>query len=323
MGWIIFLTFAGVFTLIALPLISAISQSHGQSKQVMTVIDAALAGSTEVQRENILDFRKSDQLSNIPWLNRRLRDLQLGPHLRLLLDQANLKWTVGRLLTTCGVFGIVPAYLMQLRHGNPLVTLLVGVVSAFAPLAWVMHRRSRRLRLYVEQLPEALDLMVSGLRAGNSLASAIDLVGNQCPDPIGCEFKTCFEEQNYGLELNLAMDNMIKRVPVQDLKLVTSAIMIQKESGGNLAEVLDRASYTIRQRFRLKRQIRVHTAQGRMTGWVLALLPVVLGIAIYFVNPEMMSVLWKRPIGIKLLCASAGLTLVGGLVIRKIVDIDV
>src|SRR4051794_32429100 len=270
MGWIVFLTFAGVFILIALPLISAASQSQGKSKQVMTVIDAALAGRAEARGESILDFRKSEELSSIPWLNRKLHNLQLGPHLRLLLDQANLKWTVGKLLTTCGVCGIVPAYLLQLRHGNPLLSLAVGVVAAFAPLAWVMQRRARRMRLFVEQLPEALDLMVSGLRAGNSLASAIDLVGSQCPDPVVCEFKTCFEEQNYGLELKLAMDNMIKRVPVQDLKLVISAIMIQKESGGNLAEVLDKASYTIRQRFRLKRQIRVHTAQGRMTGWVLA-----------------------------------------------------
>ena len=148
-------------------------------------------------------------------------------------------------------------------------------------------------------------------------------MARECVDPVGCEFKTCFEEQNYGLELKTALDNMINRVPLQDLRIVATAIMIQKESGGNLAEVLDKTSHVIRERFRLKRQIATHTAQGRMTGWVLTLLPLVLGVALYAVSPAMMSILWKTPIGVKLLWVSGSMIVVGGLIIRKIVNVDV
>jgi len=140
---------------------------------------------------------------------------------------------------------------------------------------------------------------------------------------VGGEFKICFEEQNYGLEMKAALESLIVRVPLQDLKITTTAILIQKESGGNLAEVLDKTAYVIRERFRLKRQIMVHTAQGRLTGLILTLLPVALGVGIYFVDPGMISILWHRDIGIKLMWAAAGLIVFGGFVIYKIVDIDV
>jgi tight adherence protein B len=165
--------------------------------------------------------------------------------------------------------------------------------------------------------------MVSALRAGQSLIAAMGMVSRECSDPLGTEFRTCFEEQNFGLELKMAIENMIRRVPIQDLRIVCTAILIQKESGGNLAEVLDKTAHVIRERFRLRREVRTRTAQGRMTGWVLTLLPIVLGIALYFVNPEMMSLLWKRDIGVKLLYTASGMIVVGGLIIRKIVNMDV
>jgi tight adherence protein B len=323
MGLMLVLTFLGAFIAIALPLIATASGPTKQSKQVMSALDSAIAGEEQAQRENIPDLRKDEQLSSIPWLNRKLHNFELGPMLRRLLDQADLKWSVGRLLVLCGVCGLAPACLVVLRYGNVLLALITGLLTASAPIVWALHRRSKGLELFVKDLPEALDLMVSGLRAGHSLIAAVGLVARECSDPIGCEFKTCFDEQNYGLEMKTAMDNMIKRVPSQDLRIVSSAIMIQKESGGNLAEVLDKASHAIRERFRLKRQIRVHTAQGRLTGLILTFLPVLLGVAIYFINPEMMSILWKRPVGIKLLCGSGAMTLVGGLIIRQIVNMDV
>jgi tight adherence protein B len=191
------------------------------------------------------------------------------------------------------------------------------------PFGFVIFKRNKRFGKFEAGLPEALDLMVSGLRAGHSLIAAMGLVGREVPDPVGGEFKICFEEQNYGLELKSALENLIERVPLQDLRIVATAIMIQKESGGNLAEVLDKTSFVIRERFRLKRQIMTHTAQGRLTGWILSLLPVVLGIALFFVNPTMMSILWTRQIGIDLLWASGCMTLVGGFIIRQIVNMEV
>jgi tight adherence protein B len=165
--------------------------------------------------------------------------------------------------------------------------------------------------------------MVSALRAGQSLIAAMGMVARECTEPLGGEFRTCFEEQNFGLEMKMAMDNLIHRVPLQDLRIVCTAILIQKESGGNLAEVLDKTAHVIRERFRLKREVATRTAQGRLTGWVLTLLPIVLAMALYTVNPDMMSLLWKRDIGIKLLYLASAMIVVGGLIIRKIVNMDV
>jgi tight adherence protein B len=187
----------------------------------------------------------------------------------------------------------------------------------------VLHKRKRRFSKFEQELPEALDMMVSALRVGQSLVSALDLVAKETPDPVGTEFRICCEEQNYGLELRTALSNLVSRVPLQDLSMMTTAILIQKETGGNLAEVLDKVSHVIRERFRMRRQIMVHTAQGRMTGWILSFLPVVLGIALYIVNPDTMSLLWKRAIGVKLLYAAGAMTITGALIIRKIVRMDV
>ena len=323
MGLIFVLVFMGVFAVVALLMLAASSGDAQKAKQVQATLDSALATESPVLRDQIVNLRKSDQLSGIPWINQKLQKLELGPQLYNLLHQADLKWTAGGLLSICAAFFVFSAFLVHWRFGSTLVALLGGAAFGFAPFAFVLFKRKKRFNAFQAGLPEALDLMVSALRAGHSLIAAMGLVSRECNDPVGCEFKSCFEEQNYGLELKTALDNMIARVPIQDLKIVSTAIMIQKESGGNLAEVLDKTAHVIRERFRLKRQIQVHTAQGRMTGIVLTLLPVVLAVALYFINPDMMSILWKRAIGIKLLYTAGAMIIVGGLIIRKIVNMDV
>jgi tight adherence protein B len=315
--------FLGVFAVVALLLIAGGSGAAQQQKQVLATLDSALATESREAREQIINLRKSDTLSGIPWLNQRLSKAAIGPQLQNLLHQASLKWTVGALLSMCGMSFVIPALLVHWRFHNTPIALLVGAGIGFLPLAFVLFKRGKRFNSFVQGLPEALDLMVSAMRAGHSLIAAMGLVSRECQDPVGGEFKACFEEQNFGLELKSALDNLLVRVPLQDLRIVCTAIMIQKESGGNLAEVLDKTSHVIRERFRLKRQVATHTAQGRMTGWVLTALPVVLGVALYFVNPEMMSILWKRDIGIKLLYAASGMIVVGGLIIHKIVNMDI
>jgi tight adherence protein B len=155
------------------------------------------------------------------------------------------------------------------------------------------------------------------------LVSALGIVAREAPDPIGRELRICFDEQNYGLELRTAMQNLVTRVPLPDMRIVVSAILIQKESGGNLAEVLDKTAQIIRDRFRIKKQIRVHTAQGRLTGWILTFLPVALGFMLYFINPKHMSILWTDPRGLKLIYIASGMEVIGALIIRKIVRIRV
>jgi tight adherence protein B len=323
MELIIVLVFLGVFAVVTLVALALGSGASQQAKQVHATLDSALATESPEDRGAIVDLRKTDHLSSIPWLNSKLLQFELTPRLQTLLYQADLKWPVGGVLAVSGLCFLVPAFLIYEHFNSILIALAVGLLLGASPFFIAFHKRSKRLDLFQQGLPEALDMSVSALRAGHSLIAAIGSVARECADPIGCEFKTCFEEQNYGLELKTALDNMLNRVPLQDLRIVATAIMIQKESGGNLAEVLDKTSHVIRERFRLKRQVGVHTAQGRLTGLVLTLLPIGLGVLMYGVNPEMMSVLWTNPTGVKLLWAAGGMLVVGGLLIRHIVNMDV
>jgi len=320
---IMVLVFLGVFVVSALLLVASGAGATQRAKVILANLDAALASGRPDSFDQVVDLRKDESLSAIPWLNRWLLKIDIAPRLRTLLYQARLKWTAGGLLlVSIGCFAF-PAYLAYLRVGVVILSVLIGLLAGCLPLAFVFYKRSKRFGKFEENLPEALDLMVSALRAGHSLVAALRLVANESPEPIGGEFRICFEEQNYGLDLRTAFENLVVRVPVQDIRIVVTAILIQKETGGNLAEVLEKVAYVIRERFRLKRQVMVHTAQGRMTGWILSVLPIVLGAALYFVNPKTMSVLWTTPIGIKLLYCSAAMTITGALIIRKIVNMKV
>ena len=322
MGVIAVLVFIGVFVAIALPMAAAAPSQN--SKQALAQLDAVLKTETrQVVSKQSLNLRKDEQLSSIPWLNKKLLRFELAPYLRKMLSQAELDWSPGRLLVMTAASFALPSYILFLSFDSYPLALLVGLVLATLPFGWVVFKRARRFGAFEKSLPEALDLMVSGLRAGHSLLAAMALVSRECAEPVKSEFKICFEEQNYGVEMKVALENMLIRIPLQDLKITATAILIQKESGGNLAEVLDKTSHVIRERFRLKRQIMVHTAQGRLTGLVLTCLPIVLGVGIYFVDPGMISILWHRQIGIEMMWGAAGLILLGGFVIYQIVNIDV
>ncbi len=320
---VLVLVFLGVFAVAALLLIATGTGSSERTKRTLTVLHAALSAAELKPPDPIVDIRKEELFSALPMLNRMLLKMEVAPRLRLLLYQANLKWTAGGLLLMCATCFLIPAYLIELRTGLLSISLLIGFLVGMSPFLFVLFKRKKRFDKFEQQLPEALDLMVSAMRAGHSLNSSLDIVAHEMADPLGGEFRIAFDEQNYGLELKSAMNNLISRIPLQDLKMVVTSILIQKESGGNLAEVLDKVAYVIRERFRLKRQVRVHTAQGRMTGWILSILPVVLGVGLYLINPKNMSLLWTRSIGIKLLWAAGSMTIIGALIIRKIVNMEV
>jgi tight adherence protein B len=323
MGLIVVVVFLGVFSVVTLVAVATGSGASQRAKQALASLDSALATESPAAREQIVNLRKDELLSAIPWLNKKLLQFQLAPILYNLLHQADLKWTAGGLIAGCGLCFVVPAYLIYLRFGSFFGALLTGLALGFAPFGYVLFKRSKRFNAFQEGLPEALDLIVNALRAGHSLIAAMGLVARECADPVGSEFRACFEEQNYGLELTTALDNLIVRVPLQDLKIVATAITIQKESGGNLAEVLDKTAHVIRERFRLKRQVRTHTAQGRLTGVILTLLPLGLGIILFFINPTQMSLLWTTPMGRKLLWGGVIGIIVGGFIINRIVNMEV
>ena len=323
MIWIVLIVFLGVFGVVILVAAASGSGATEQTRAMMTRLESAIAVGKPEMADLIVDVRKSEMMSSIPWLDRYLSKLELAPRIRRFLYQANVKWTVGGLSLLCGVCYIVPAYLVYFRTGSILFGLAIGLIGGAGPIFWIVQKRKKRMEKFEQGLPEAIDLIVSALRVGHSLNAAMGLVSRECPDPVGGEFRLTFDEMNYGLELKSALDNLVTRVPLQDIKIVSTAILIQRESGGNLAEVLDKTSQVIRERFRLKRQVMTHTAQGRLTGWILTLLPVVLGMLLYMVNPDLMSNLWKKEIGIKLLWAAGIMICIGGAIIRKIVNMDV
>ncbi len=313
--------FIGVFSVAAAYLAAGAAPKSVDAAKAAR-LSMSMASASHAARD-ISSVVRKETFSAIPWMHQWLVQFELTPLIRLLLYQADLSWTVGGLLLATLAGFSASTYIVWLRTRAFAFSAICGVAVCLLPLAYVFFRRGRRFKKFEEGLPGALDLMVSALRVGQSLNSALSLVSKECQDPIRSEFRICFDEQNYGLELRAAMNNMLVRVPVQDLRLVTTAILIQKESGGNLAEVLEKAAHVTRERFRIKRQVMVHTAQGRLTGWILTALPIGLGIALYLINPTMMSVLWTRPIGIKLLWAAVIMMVVGSLIIRKIVRIEV
>jgi tight adherence protein B len=315
--------FIGVFLVAALLLTASGAGASERTKQTLNRLDAILATGGTGPRDELVDIRKEELLSSIPLLNRLLLEFEVTPKLRRLLYQAEVSLTPGGVLLIALTGWVLGAYLVDLRSGVLLISLIAGLLPAAAPFFYLILKRNRRFRKFEEGLPGALEMMVSALRAGNSLVSAISVVGREVPDPIGKEFRICYDEQNYGLELRTAMENLATRIPIQDVRIIVTAILIQKETGGNLAEVLDKCAHVIRERFRLKKEIRVKTAQGRLTGWILSCLPLGLGFLIWLIHPEGISLLWKRPMGLKMLYTASVMTLVGALIIRKIIRIRV
>jgi tight adherence protein B len=199
--------------------------------------------------------------------------------------------------------------------------VLLGAFCGAVPFAFVLYKRARRFEGIRQLLPDALEMMVAVIRAGHSLMSAMGQAAKETPDPLRRELRQCFEEQNFGLDLRLAMANLAYRVPLPETRVISAAVLIQRDTGGNLTEILERVAHLIREEYRLRRQVRIHTAQGRLTGWILALLPVFLGVVIYVMNPAHMRLLWTRPMGLKMLYGGAILEALGIFVILKIVRV--
>jgi len=318
---ILLLVFAAVFALVALLMTAAARPQT--SKQTQAALTSALGPPRSSNQEKMVNVRKEHRLSSIPWLNTLLSKVNLSMDLRRLLAQADLPWTAGKLMLICVAVWLGAGYLIYLRTRSALLGLALGLVAAAAPLLYVLWTRRRRMRKIQQKLPETLDLMVSALRAGHSMGNALGAAAKEAPDPIGRELRLCFEEQNFGANLRTALENLLERVPLQDLRIITTAMLIHKESGGNLAEVLEKTSHVIRDRFRLQQQIKVHTAQGRLTGVVLMSLPLVIGTAIYISNPAYISLLFTRSLGHKMIAGAAVMNFIGIMIIRKIINIAV
>jgi tight adherence protein B len=307
---------AVLFTLLA----KTESSKHGTAR--LAALDHEFAPTT--YEETVIDIRKDQRhLSGILWLNRWLAKLNLASAASLYLYQAGVATSLGFLALISIAGSVVMGTILFLRFGAGVVSVVLSAAFLFAPFLYVRRKRANRLSKLEQQLPEALGMMVSALRVGHSFIASVGAVAQESAEPLSGEMRKCFDEQNYGVEVRTALVHLTERAPIQDFRIFVAAALIQKESGGNLAEVLEKVAQTTRERFRLKKQVSVHTAQGRMSGYVLSILPVALGLVMYFVNPDGMSVLWTHPMGLKMLYAAGCMDVVGALIIRKVVRIRV
>ena len=286
-----------------------------QLRGVTRSSDPVLRGPDSLLRESTI--------SEITWLEPVVQALpQLGD-LRLLLEQANIGWSAGTFLAlTLGMAFSVGTSIYVLT-GNFLYFIVAGVLGAFGPLQYVKRKKRRRVEAFEEGFPEAIDLLARSIRAGHAFATGLKVVAEEAQEPVKSEFRHVFEEQKFGLPLEESLLGLGDRIDLVDIRIFVTAILVQRDVGGNLAEILDKISYTIRERFMIRRQIRVYTAQGRMTGYLLAALPLIMGFLIWMLNSEYMSILFSEPIGRLMIAAAVVLQIIGFFVISRIVDIEI
>lgn len=227
-----------------------------------------------------------------------------------------------RFLARTGAVAVAIAMVGVPAGAPPSVVLLLALGTAVAPLAWLRYRLERRMRALEEMLPQAIDLLVRALRAGHAFSSAAAMVAEELPDPIASEFRTIHEQQNFGMPVPDVLREFAERVPLQDVRFFVTAVLIQRETGGNLSQVLENLATVIRDRFRMRRQLQVMTAQGRMTGWILSVFPLLLAAFLLFWAPSQAALLVNDPLGNKLLLAAATLELIGIFTIRRIVRVE-
>jgi tight adherence protein B len=244
-------------------------------------------------------------------------------NLRLLFEQANVNLAVPNFLLICAALAAVGVVLPTMTGMNIVFAPLIGLFLAVLPIIWLLMRRKRRLRKFAGQLTQALELIARALRAGHSLASGLSLVAQEMSEPIGPEFNRTFEEQNLGIPMEQALENMTTRIPNLDLKFFVTAVVLQRQTGGDLAEILDKIGSLIRERFQIWGQVQALTGEGRLSGIVLLALPPALFAVVYRMNPEYLMLLFTDPMGKKMLVGGIVMQLLGALMIRKIVNIRV
>lgn len=290
---------------------------------------ASAQKAAERQPNEELALLRDEMLSKIPALDSLLRRSALISSLQTLLSQADLKIRAVNVLILCLLSSLALGVVTLLATG-PLPAnesaLFVGmgvVLGAILPYSFASHRRTRRFQRFEELFPEAIDTLARAVRAGHAFTTALELIANEISEPVASEFRQLFEEQKFGLPVRDALLNLTERVPLVDVKFFVTAVMLQRETGGNLAEILDKLSYVIRERFKIMRQVRVYTAQGRLTMMLLMGLPPVIVVSMLVLNPSFIQPLFADPIGHALIVAGLTLQTLGYFVIRKTIQIQV
>jgi tight adherence protein B len=242
--------------------------------------------------------------------------------LELLITQAGVRTTVGGVIASCVMAGAIAGVIVQMLAGVWLFSAIAACAALPLPLVVLRFKRTLRMRKFEEQFPEALDLLARALRAGHAFTTGIDMVATEMPQPVGPEFRLLHDQQNFGMPMPDAMREFAERIPVLDARFFATAVLIQREAGGNLSEVLDNLAGVMRDRFKVKRQMRVISAHGRITGWILVGLPPTLFVIMMAMNQEYRTVMLGDPLGIQMLMGAGVAQAIGALIIRKIVNVE-
>src|SRR5919112_731475 len=299
--------------------------THGTDKKrakLQKRLNDALLHSAQAEDIDVV-LARNELMSEIPWINRTLINLQAALQLKRMLDQADLHITPSRLLMFSFMAGMLGALAASVMTVFIPLMLLAGLVTASLPILHVWYKRKRRFDAFLYHLPDALDLISRALSAGHAFSESLHMVSTEMPEPIATEFRKAYEEQNLGLSVKLALENLTQRIPLLDLRMCVTAILIQRETGGYLAEILEKVAYTIRERFRIMGDLKTLTTSSRMSAWLLCALPIFVALAVTVMNPEYMSVLWKDPRGHYLIAAAMTMQVIGMLIVRKILKIKI
>jgi tight adherence protein B len=266
---------------------------------------------------------RDEVLSRIPAFDTFLRRSERVSALQKVLAQGNVDVRAGNFLMLCAVSALIFAIVAAVAGGNLLFAWAGALLGFFLPYAYAGHMRTKRFAKFEEKFPEAIDTLARAVRAGHAFTTALEMIANEVSEPVAGEFRQLYEEQKFGLPVRDALVNLAERVPLVDVKFFVTAVMLQRETGGNLAEILDNLSYVIRERFKILRQVRVHTAQGRLTMMLLMALPPTVVLVMQLLNPGFIRPLFTDPIGHALIVGGISLQTLGYFFIRRIIRIQV
>jgi tight adherence protein B len=316
-----FLVFV-IVAVAAFALGSLVDQRNAQARLIRERL-ADERKTPERNPEEELALLRDEQLSRIPALDTLLRRSERVSNIQKMLAQAGMDVRAGNFLGLCalvGIGGAIVGYIASNRAEVSWIALLIGFVL---PYSVVSYKRNKRFEKFEELFPEAIDTLARAVRAGHAFTTALEMITDEVSEPVSGEFRQLYEEQKFGMPVRDALMNLTERMPLVDVKFFVTAVMLQRETGGNLAEILDNLSYVIRERFKIQRQVRVYTAQGRLTMALLMGMPPIIVTVMLVLNPLFIKPLFSDPIGHTLLVAGITLQTVGYFVIRKIIKIQV
>ncbi len=316
---------AAVFLLISAAVFVGIL-FYDRRRSYARLLQERLAAAKEAPKPSVkeeLELLRNDVLSEIPALDKLLRSSKRITVLQEFLDQADLNWKAGNFLIICGMTSVFLFLITALLMDSLAIAFGAASLGLILPYAYVSFRRTRRFDKFEEVFPEALDTLARAVRAGHAFTTALELVAAETSQPVASEFRKTFEEQKYGLPVRDALQNMARRIPLIDTKFFVTAVMLQRETGGNLGEILDNLSYVIRERFKIQRQVKVHTAQGRMTMMLLMALPPTVCTAMATLVPDFVRPLFVDPVGQTVLVMAGALQIMGYILIRRVIRIQV